>query len=117
MPALEKILLLFPIDAGGNMTERVCVGIDETMARRNITRRPDSHQAERRAAGMGFVDTLAQLREGIAHVREAVHLAAQCIFEILVGQHVKLVASAGLNPKVTVPSDLPYISLLLNGKV
>jgi 2-C-methyl-D-erythritol 4-phosphate cytidylyltransferase len=31
----------------------------------------------------------------------------------LIGQKVKLVASATPNPKVTVPGDLPYIESLL----
>jgi len=33
----------------------------------------------------------------------------------LIGQPVKLVESSSPNPKVTVPADLPYIGLLLNG--
>jgi 2-C-methyl-D-erythritol 4-phosphate cytidylyltransferase len=34
----------------------------------------------------------------------------------LIGQPVKLVASACPNPKVTVPADLPYVELLLGGR-
>jgi 2-C-methyl-D-erythritol 4-phosphate cytidylyltransferase len=33
----------------------------------------------------------------------------------LIGQPVQLVESAAPNPKVTVPADLPYIELLLQG--
>jgi 2-C-methyl-D-erythritol 4-phosphate cytidylyltransferase len=35
----------------------------------------------------------------------------------LTGQVVKLIESASPNPKVTTPSDLPYIELLLTGNV
>jgi 2-C-methyl-D-erythritol 4-phosphate cytidylyltransferase len=35
----------------------------------------------------------------------------------LIGQPVRLVASTAPNPKVTTPADLPYVGLLLTGKL
>ena len=46
MPALQKILLLFAIDAGRDVTERVSIGIDEPMAGCDVTRRSNSYQAD-----------------------------------------------------------------------
>src|SRR5947209_356135 len=56
----------------------------------DVARRSHSDQAERGTARMRFVDALVQLRQGIAHVREAVHFATEGIFEILVGEYVEL---------------------------
>ncbi len=57
------------------------------------------------------------IRRALAAVREKGLLVtddtAACE---LIGQPVRLVASAAPNPKVTVPADLPYIELLLRGR-
>ena len=84
--AVEKVVLLLAIDAGGDVAQRVRVGIDKAMARRDIAGGPDAQQAQAGAAGMRFVHALIQLAERVADIREAVHLAAQRVFQIFVGQ-------------------------------
>jgi 2-C-methyl-D-erythritol 4-phosphate cytidylyltransferase len=55
------------------------------------------------------------IRRALARVREqGLQVTDDTAACELIGQPVKLVASAAPNPKVTVPSDLPYIELLLN---
>src|SRR5215813_4843483 len=90
MPAAQKIRLLVPVNTRRDVPQSMAVGIDETMAWGDIARRPYSHQTERGAARMRFVDSLIQLRQCVAHIREAVHFAAQGILQILVGQYVEL---------------------------
>ena len=90
MPTAQKVSLFLPVNTSRDVPQSMAVGIDETMAWGDIARRPNSNQAERGAARMRFVDALAQLRQGIAYIREAVHFAAKGIFKIFVGQHVEL---------------------------
>src|SRR5215475_16109975 len=88
--APQKIFLLLPVNASRNVPESMGVGIDETMAGGDISRRPHPHEAEGGATRMRFVHTLMQLRKSIADIREAVHFAAEGIFQILVGQYLEL---------------------------
>ncbi len=54
------------------------------------------------------------IRRALAKVREqGLQVTDDTAACDLIGQPVKLVASAGPNPKVTVPSDLGYVGLLL----
>ena len=89
-PRDQKIALLLAIDAGRDVAQRVRIGIDETVAGRDIARRPHAHQSQTRAAGMRLIHALIQFRDRVADVGEAVHLAAQRIFQPLVGENVKL---------------------------
>ena len=66
--AVQELTLLFTIETGRNMTQRVLIGIDEAMARRDIARRSHANQPEPRAAGVRFIHTLAQLGERVADV-------------------------------------------------
>ncbi len=93
-PRSQEIGLLLAIDAGGDVAQRVGVGIDEAMARRDVARRSDAQQSKTRAAGMRLVDALVQLGQRVADVRESVHLAAQRVFEIFVRQRVELLQHA-----------------------
>ena len=93
-PRVEKVGLLLAIDAGGDVAQRVRIGIDKAMARRDIAGRSDAHQSQPRAAGMRFVHALVQLGQRVADVGEAVHLAAQSEFQIFVGQNVELFENA-----------------------
>src|SRR5262249_37532425 len=79
-----------PVNASRNVPESMGVGIDETMAGGDISRRPHPHEAEGGATRMRFVHTLMQLRKSIADIREAVHFAAEGIFQMLVGQYLEL---------------------------
>src|SRR5580704_15899045 len=90
MAAAQKVGLLLAIDAGGDVSQGMRVGIDEAMTRRNIARRSDAHQSQPRSAGVRFIYALAQLRQSIADVRKPVRFSAHRIFEILLGQDMKL---------------------------
>src|SRR5262249_13698662 len=90
MPSPATFLVLLPVDPGRDVSQSMAIGIDKTMTRCNVARRPDPHQAKGGAARMRFVDALIQLRQGIAHVRETVQFATQSIFKILVGRYVEL---------------------------
>src|SRR5258708_2840377 len=74
--AIEKRLLLFPVDARGNVPESVGVGIDKAMTRCDIAGRPDAYQTERCTTRVRLVDALVQFGDGVGHVGETVHLAA-----------------------------------------
>src|SRR5437879_1635569 len=84
--AAQEVRLLLAIDAGRYVSDRVHVGIDEAMARRDIARGSDAQQSERRAAGVRLVDALTQLRQRVAHVRKSVQLAANREFQVLRGE-------------------------------
>ena len=92
--AAQKIGLLLAVDAGRDVSQRVRVGIHETMAGRDVARRSDAQQAQTRAAGMRFVHALAQFGQRVADVGEAVRFAAQRVLQILVGQRVELIEHA-----------------------
>ena len=79
----EEIILFFPVDAGGHVTQDMLIGIDEAMAGRDIARRSDTNEPESGAAGMRFVHALMQFGQRVADIREAVMFAAQRIREIL----------------------------------
>src|SRR5215831_17361630 len=66
------------------------IGIDEAMTRRDVSRWSHSHEAESRTTWMRFVDTLIQLRQRIADIREPVHLTAKRIFQIFICQNMEL---------------------------
>ena len=87
LPRLRKSFCFSWSMPVATLPENVLVGIDEAVAGSDIARRADAHQAQTRAAGVRFVDALVQLGEGVADIGKAVVLAAQSIFEILVGQH------------------------------
>ena len=89
-PLLRNACLLLAIDAGGDVAQRVLVGIDKAMAGSDIARRTDAHQAQAGAAGMRLVDALVEFGDRVADVRESVHLAAQRVLEVLLGQHMEL---------------------------
>jgi 2-C-methyl-D-erythritol 4-phosphate cytidylyltransferase len=56
------------------------------------------------------------IRRALAEVRSRkLHVTDDTAACELVGQPVRLVASATPNPKVTTPADLPYVGLLLAG--
>src|SRR5690242_13088496 len=61
--AREEIRLACAIQTRSDVPQPVRIGIDEAMARSNIARRPDAHQAEPGAARMRFADALMQLGE------------------------------------------------------
>src|SRR5262249_48818587 len=90
VPAAQKVFLLVPVNTRRNVSQGMAIGIDKTMTRSNVARRPDSDQAKGGAARMRFIDALVELRQGIAHVREAVQFTTESIFKILVGQQVEL---------------------------
>ena len=92
--APQKIALLRFVDARGNVSQRVRIGIHKAMARSDVSRRPHAQQPQARAARMRFVHALAQFRQRIADVRESVRLAAQRIFQIFVSQRVELIQHA-----------------------
>src|SRR5215471_18698820 len=77
MASREKVGLLLPIHARRDISERVGVGIDETMAGSDIARRPHPQQAQAGPARMGFVHALIELGQRVADVGESVQLAAQ----------------------------------------
>ena len=57
---------------------------------------------------------VAVIRRALAEVRQrGLHVTDDTAACEVVGQSVRLVASAAANPKVTVPGDLPVISALL----
>jgi len=57
------------------------------------------------------------IRRALAQVREkGLQVTDDTAACELIGQPVKLVASARPNPKITVPADVAYVELLLNGR-
>src|SRR5277367_661050 len=72
----QEIILFFPVDAGGHVTQDMLIGIDEAMAGRDVPGRADANHAQTSAAGKGFVYPLVQLRKRVAHVGKTVMLAA-----------------------------------------
>ena len=76
MAAIQEVRLLGSVEAGRDVAERVGIGIDKTVAGRNVPGRPDADHAQPSAAGKRFVDPLVQLGKRVAHVRETVVLAA-----------------------------------------
>jgi 2-C-methyl-D-erythritol 4-phosphate cytidylyltransferase len=58
---------------------------------------------------------VAVIRRALAEVRlRKLHVTDDTTACEMIGQPVRLVTSAAPNPKVTLPSDLPYVGLLLN---
>ena len=56
------------------------------------------------------------IRRALAQVREkGLQVTDDTAACELIGQRVKLVASARSNPKITVPADVPYVEMLLGG--
>ncbi len=92
--AAEKVPLLLAVHARGDMAECMLIRIDETVARRNVAGGTDADQAQTGPARVRLADALMQLSERIANVGEAVHLAAQGKFEVLVRQDVELIEYA-----------------------
>ena len=89
--ARKKIILFRFVDARRDVAQRVRIGIDEAMARRDIARWSDADQTEPRAARVRFIHSLMQLGQGVADVREAVMFAAKRVRQIFRGEHAKLV--------------------------
>ena len=73
----EEIVLLFPVNASGHVTQYMLVGVDEPMAGCDVSRRAHANHTQPRAAGKRFVYALVQLGKGVAHVGETVVLASQ----------------------------------------
>jgi hypothetical protein len=64
----KKIALLFAVDPTGDMTDRVAIGIDKTVARCDVAGRPDTYQTKTRATWMRLADALVEFSQRIAHV-------------------------------------------------
>src|SRR5206468_11632578 len=64
MPAAQKVFLLLPVDTGRDVSQSMAIGIDNTMTRRNVARRPDSAQAKGGHARKRALEDLLQRRQG-----------------------------------------------------
>src|SRR5579883_2047968 len=59
--ALEKRRLPRLVQAGGNMTKRMLIGIDKPVTRRQVSGRPYADQPQPGATRMRLIDSLVQL--------------------------------------------------------
>src|SRR5262249_40634445 len=90
MAAAQEVLLLLAVDPAGDVAQRVCVGVDETMTGSDVTRRTDADEAERRTTRMRFVDALIQFSQSIAYIRKPVYLAAEGVLQIFLREDMEL---------------------------
>ena len=87
--------------------------IKETSDGKLISRNVDRSQL--RAVQTPQTFRVEIIRRALAEVRaRKLHVTDDTAACELIGQPVRLVTSATLNPKVTTPADLPYIALLLS---
>ena len=91
MTSREKVRSLLRVHTLRDISQRMSVGIDETMAWSDVAGWPDSQQAQAGSAWMGFVHALIELGQRVADIGEAVQLAAQSVLEIFVGEDMKLI--------------------------
>ena len=66
--AFKEICLNLAVNACREMTQLVRVGINETMARRDVARRGHAEQSQPRAAGVRFADAGVQLLQRVVDV-------------------------------------------------
>src|SRR5262245_14770719 len=66
--ALKEIGLNVSVNACSEMTQFVCIGIDEAVAGRDVARRRHAQQPESRAAGMRFADAGVQFLQCVLDV-------------------------------------------------
>ena len=95
--------LLFAIHARGDVPQRVLIGVDESVAGRDIARWADAHQAQPSAARVRLADAGMQLIQRIAHVRESVLAALNRPLQVLFRQFGELrehVVHAGVADRV-----------------
>ena len=64
----QEIRLLGFVDARGNVSQRVVIGTDKTVAGRDVAGGSHAQQADARAARMRFVHALAQFGQSVADV-------------------------------------------------
>src|ERR1700730_16640409 len=72
----EEIVLFFPVNAGGHVTQDVLIRVDKAVAGRDVPRLAHADHAQPSATGKGFVYPLVQLGKRVADVGETVVLAS-----------------------------------------
>src|ERR1700676_641964 len=88
--AIQKGGLFLLVDAGSDVSQHVLVGIDETVAWRDVTGRPHADEPETSSAGMRLVHALVEFRERVADVGKAVEFAAQRELQVFLRELAKL---------------------------